>query len=535
MFLISGSALVASNHLMSSEGLLTFIGAKGISVSPLAALFFQKLHPSVSIVLGASAVFGWKTFLYFNVFVAAAAIPLVGAACRRWFGDSGWVASVMLALSPLYFLSAVTGQSNTTAIALFALSLWLADGTERRSVLAGLVAGFALWGRYEQALYIGAWSVVQVAYLKNVRFGIGAVVFPVIYWISGSVYHADLLWILHYPPVLFLEIGPSTIPEVHSTLSLLEMQAVTLAQTSPLMLIGLCLKTRGGVPRHVWWGAAFVGGAITLQALPPLLGGFFNYDFSPRYFLNHLVPTAILAAAAWGHVSERKSVGVWVSLLIGCLLFVLANPTDRLLYAAPFFLLPYALTAAGPRGRRAWIGLASALALLFTFAGPLRSYLAVQDQDAMPPPVEVPEGSEVFTNSHRASHAFRAAGRWDEVTVLLGYDVNLELSALLHQNHPQAEDIYELAEQELFGNVLWPCELPHTLAAGTFLLDDLDDRVESVYDLAALRENAEVILDGEGMRIVRLTETFTLTAPPLPEWYPAEFYCTPCPDECPIE
>jgi hypothetical protein len=130
---------------------------------------------------------------------------------------------------------------------------------------------------------------------------------------------------------------------------------------------------------------------------------------------------------------------------------------------------------------------------------------------------------------------FRAADRGDEITVLLAYDVVLELGALVHHEHDQASALFGLIEEHYFGDVLWSCELPTVAPAGSFLILNGDDRVEPMFDLDSWRSSSDLLAEMDRVRIMQVRAAHTIEAPPLPEWFPRDLYCAPCPGACNVD
>ena len=122
-FFLVAAAVGQSGRLPDDEGYLTFMGAHLVARAPRAGIFFQKIHPSASALLAPFAAFGWRAFLVAHAAFAGLAVYLLGRAARRLTPHAPWAASLVLATSPMFLLSAATGQSNSTAVFFFAASL----------------------------------------------------------------------------------------------------------------------------------------------------------------------------------------------------------------------------------------------------------------------------------------------------------------------------------------------------------------------------------------------------------------------------
>ncbi|MEZ4408864.1 MAG: hypothetical protein R3A52_20700 [Polyangiales bacterium] len=199
-FGLATTALALSGRFASDEGQITFLGANLAAESPAAALFFQKLHPTLSLLYLPTSPVGWEAFLVAHCLVAALGV----LAAWRWLdaeGLTGWVGGCALALSPAYAYSSLTGQSNSDGVALLFVALWAsrARGVGLR-VAAGALFGLLPWARYEFAPFV-LLAVVMAARRGDRALAAGAVAAASTYLLAGSVYHQSGLWLFRSPPI----------------------------------------------------------------------------------------------------------------------------------------------------------------------------------------------------------------------------------------------------------------------------------------------------------------------------------------------
>jgi hypothetical protein len=201
LFVVCGLAAVQANTFLNNEGGLSWIFAGLTSEAPLDMLFFLKARPPISLFYAPIAAVGFTPFLWMHLLVAALAIPLTASLARHFQHDRPNLPAALVAVSPLYFAGAAAGVQNTDATVGLLLVAWLL--TRRRAVAAGLLIGLLMLGRAETAFF--AVALATFAFLTPGYRGmlVGMVVLPVIYVLTGAVYHGELLWPLHYPATLY--------------------------------------------------------------------------------------------------------------------------------------------------------------------------------------------------------------------------------------------------------------------------------------------------------------------------------------------
>jgi hypothetical protein len=199
LFSVAATILALSGLLMDDEALLAWLGVKSFLNDPIAMIFFQKFHPSNQLLLAVPTLIGWRAYLMAHTTMAGLTIFFLGQSSNL-LGGNGSITALVLALSPPFIVSAVTGQSNTSAMFLFALALWLALKDHRARVLAGLILGFALWTRYEFAFLFAGLAFFIAFVQRDLKAALFTLIWPALYLSAGAAWHKDLLWFLHFPP-----------------------------------------------------------------------------------------------------------------------------------------------------------------------------------------------------------------------------------------------------------------------------------------------------------------------------------------------
>lgn len=518
------------------EGYVTWLGAAVLAASPVDGFFFQKFHPTISLVFAPFAALGFAPFIVAHAVAAASAIGMLGAVGRRWWGPGGWIAALVVALSPLFFEAAVTGYSNSTGTFFFALGLYLDHGSERRRGLAGVVLGASVWARYEQAPYVAGYLLYRAVAERDPRPLLGAVAWGAAYGGLGALYHGDPTWFVSHPPTLLVETMPSTIPELGGPRSAIDSVLTAWMLASPCLWFALTGLGDWRRDRRVAVLAAVLCGTLLLQAALPIIGGYFNYDFAPRYRINHLAFIALATAGVLvGWRRGPRVVPILLAVLgLGLAVYCFDVP-GRPVFALSL-LVPAAACALGARNAtRAAVAVSGAV-LVFGLVMPDGSYRHTRRTVANVPIAEIAEtstGAPIYTNDRLLDDQLRRAGLGEEVRFLVGYDIVGELGQLLHLDHRQTTRVLAALETRLYGQAEWPCRFPQEIEAGSLLFLTHDDRVDSVYDLDTWRAGSTLVERfDDGSALYRASQPIAIPAPSLPDWMPREYFCLPCGDSC---
>jgi hypothetical protein len=460
------------------EGYLTFIGASAMSRSPLACLFFQKFHPALSALYLIPALFGWQSFRTIHALVAAGGVFFVGDATRR-LGGTGWVAALMLALSPAYVLSAASGQSNTDGVTLFAFAFALAARGGPSALAACAVAGAAPWARYEFAVPLGVLVLAlvfapELEPRERARRLLAASAPPLTYLGCGALYHHDPLWFVHFTPNITAPIAGN--PSYHfleanvASLATLLGQ-ITLATVGWPFLFFVRPRALPHLGRALLIGLAAV--AVLLIVLP-LFHMFFE-GLGVRYMLAYaplvapLVGLSHPSAPRW----RREAVLVALTLPLAALPFVSTNVLARLGARTRPFVTPVAAMLEEREGLGTVYTDSKELALLLRRSGHVRSR---------------------FIPSH---------------------DILTELSLLADHDNGQYDAVMGALDADLYGPVAWPCAL------GPFERDDVfvlthDRRFEALFPPAYWERYTEVVETHDQVTIRRPRDPSSRMPTPTP-------------------
>ncbi|MGH7788336.1 MAG: hypothetical protein ACRERC_15815, partial [Candidatus Binatia bacterium] len=333
VFAAAGLALVLGQGIVSDEGLLTHVFARWLTLEPLAALFFQKIKPTVCVLYAVPSLGGAQSTLVAHVLVAALAAPMLATVARRLGLRWPNLPALLLLASPLYLFGAAAGVSNTDGVALSILVLYLTVARGWHWA-AGLVLGSLPWVRSELAPLAAVLWLYMALIERNRGVALGALVIPLAYAMGGAVYHRDLLWLLHYAPTMAFP-HPSNL--VRSGSGGLHTLLWVLLLVTPAVGVAALAPWRRLSPLE---RALALGAALTLLLVSLLpLWGLFNFDSSARYSMQPLPVLALLAAralepladgphAAWGFAAlpllllAALSVSAGVPPALGVLLIV---------------------------------------------------------------------------------------------------------------------------------------------------------------------------------------------------------------------
>ncbi|MEZ4390562.1 MAG: hypothetical protein R3A48_05655 [Polyangiales bacterium] len=523
------AALVGrTGRLPDDEGYLTFIGASITAKEPLAGLFFQKVHPAISALYAPAARLGWGAFLLAHAATGGLGLYLLGRVARRVSSGPAWLPPLIVATSPLYFLSAATGQSNSAALLFLAGAIALSLRGPDAQLAAGVVTAAGLWTRYEFAPYFFALVAVDVLHLRRARLAAGFSLAALAYILAGACYHRDPRWIFTHPPVLLHGLAaPSTLRLAHGREGMASLLS-GLFLVSPVALLPLAIETRR-MPPLGRRAAQLLAALLVLQLSLPQLGLLFNFDYNPRYFLCHLPLIALLASEFTAHAAPdwRRAAALAAA---GAAITPLLPPGFRALTAGLLFVLPL-LTLF-------WLARASSTAgaaLLGTLLAPLTLGGSVS---SLPLPglsravsfvSATPADVPVYTNVHQLQSLLDARRDGRRVRYLAGVDMIHELAGVLGERpNRQSDAVFRALTPMFYGRALWPCELPHRAPAGSLLVLGLRDRAARVYDLRAWTRASTLVLSSELVTVWRAPRPVDVPGLPPPAEMSASTFRLPC-------
>jgi hypothetical protein len=284
----------ADDRFLNDEGLLTQLFAELVGRDPWPAIFLQKVRPPISLLYApVAADLTW--FLWAHAVVGAAGVVAIAAAARNFGHTAPNVAAAVVALSPMFVAGSAAGLSNADAVTGLCLVAWA--GSARRWALAGAGLGALVWVRSELVVIVIALSVAA-ALLRRPRFFAGLLAWPVLYGLAGSVYHHDLLWMLHFPPALPEPMPDNPFWRAQPAAPSVAELALAAAAISPLWPLALTIRARDLDP----FERALAFGTIALVLALALLPRWrvFNFDQSPRYLMPAVVAVALAVARGAG-------------------------------------------------------------------------------------------------------------------------------------------------------------------------------------------------------------------------------------------
>lgn len=527
-FALAAALAGLSGRLPDDEGRLTFIGASVVARAPLAGIFFQKIHPCASALYAPFAAFGWRPFLVSHAAFAGLAVYLLARLTRRAGRGSPWLVALLLASSPLYFVSAATGQSNSTAVLFFSAALALLDGSPRARVLAGAVAAAGLWSRYEQAPYLLALVGFDALHRRRSHALAGFASVIALYVLAGALYHRSALWLLTRPPVLLRETAPSTMSDLTLDGAGVASLLSGFFLLTPAALAPLLLRPRSARPL-LRWLALTAALALSAQLALPQMGRLFNYDYTARYFLCHLPAIALLTAEALAdeRPATRRAIALG-ALGVGLALLLPGGPyaaAAAALCAAPWITLLHTRRAVIASGLTI-LGALAAPALLgrHSSAAPLRGLDGAVDALA-----RAPRDAVIYSNAHQLQALLDARGLGHRVRFLVGYDVVYELAEELGGRRSAHSDaIFRAMTPVMYGRALWPCEFPHAPPVGSYLVLALSERASEVYDLRAWTSASERLAAPSPLAVWRVRREVVVPRRRVPRWMPPASFTLPC-------
>lgn len=495
-------------RFLHDEGLLTHLFASLVGREPAATIFLQKARPPLALLYAPIAAAGLPAFLWAHVLVGALAVPLVAATAQRLGHARPELAAAVVALSPMHVAAGAAGLMNADAVVGVALVAWL--WSSGRWLGAGAVMGALVWVRSELAvlaLVLAFAALVQRP--RQLRALVGLAAFPLTYGLAGSVYHGDLLWMLHWPPALAAPMEDNPFWQAqHGQASLPTVVSAILAITPAAALLGTWRWTSATTVERagLLFALAFVAALVLLPRWR-----LFNFDLSPRYLLPVLPWLALAVGRVAMHMGGDEAAASGLRRGVGLAAFAaLALAVDRLGGGASALaagVLAAAAMAAGGLGR---VRLAHAILGALLGVGALaygegarigRHQHSPGLDDIVERLREHPEwdGRPVYTNEpllaaflERSTDA-GGVPRLD-VRYLVQADQLHELTSLANPTHGQRRALVAALRQGFYGTPVLPDELaPETVPQGSiFVLRD-DPRLVLVMPAEAWSPWLEVV------------------------------------------
>jgi hypothetical protein len=505
LFVAAGAWLVASRTVVNDEGLLTDVFAQWTALAPFPMLFFQKARPITSLLYVVPSIAGPEVMLYAHVLVASLAGPMIAASARALGMRLPNLAAFVVLASPVFLYGSAAGLSNVDGVVAVSFFLYLLLA-RRSEYAAGVVLGCLPWVRHELAVFSLIFGLYALLVARNHRLLLGALTFPVAYWLCGIVYHRDAMWLLHFPPSTA---GPMPDNPISAGrhIGLQYLLGIQLLVTPAVgVAVTVDAKRLSSVERVL---AVF---AVTFAVLFSFLP-FLRMAIEPmaRHSMQTLPVIALLSARAvesWldGAVRSRRLMIVTVALVA----IWVASLDPPPAFAVPI-LVAYACAAScvgrAPRIAAGAAVLATSLGVLLpigelatpVYFQPVLAWLRAH-------PDEI-RGATIYTNSQVAAFDITTAGIGaSPAKFIVGPDMVWELTELTNPANGQSDRIMRLAATRCYGDsVMWDAISPDTISAPSVFVLRHDPRLPLILPDRVWAGRLEQVVDTDSFTIARAT------------------------------
>ena len=483
LFIVTGLLVVFGHFIIYDEGLLTYVFARWLVLDPIPVLFFQKIKPVACVLYAIPSLGGIEVTLATHVVLAALAAPMLAAVARTLDIRIPNLPALIVLVSPLFLVGAAVGISNVDGVVAITLFLYLAIA--RRSYwLAGVVLGCLPWLRSELAPF----SIVMWLYMtlveRNRGVTLGAMIFPVLYGISGAAYHRDLFWLLHFPPTASSGMSDNPIWGVQK-IGAGYLLAVLL-QVTPTIGLAVAVRARRLSPVEV---ALLVFAALSLVLLSVLpFVGLGNFGPVARYSMQPLPVLALLVARVVEPWVEGRRASWRLYLLPAALAAIWAvSHGPPAMVAVPILAAYLAIAVLASRG---WGRAAACAVALAAGLG-----LALPRDEMRTPSLFTPalawlndhprevHGATIYTNSPVMPFGIASAANLvdTDVRFIVAPDTMWEIIELSNPENGQRDALQRIARAELFGpSVSWSELSPDSMPPKSLFLLRQDPRTPSV-------------------------------------------------------
>lgn len=517
LYIALGFWFLGNDYALNDEGLLTYLYANWASHDLWPVLFFQKAKPVLTLIYMPASLAGIPGFLVLHLVLSSLTLPLLVSLGRALGLGAPNAAAFVVALSPIFLLGGAAGLNNLDGLLGTTLFLYLLV-VRRQPLAAGLVLGLLPWVRHELALFSALFFLRGVVVDRRRSFIVGALAFPSLYWLSGALYHGDLIWLVHYPPsTLFPMPGnPMWVPV--SSGAVVE----SLLSITPLIGLAFALPYRelSRIER------ALLGYVVLWLILSTVLPVWriANFGYVPRYALQVLPMLALLTARGLESWIQGEP-PAFVALLVPVFLagaFV-ASGFAHAGAAAPALLATCGALALVhlERGRAAVV-----VALALVAAGPLlglKTQVSARELGGGLPAmtdwvrahsgeVMSADGDEairgpIYTNSPLLATHLEGAGGLPglDVRFMVGVDQYYDLIQMSNEGNGQRQALRRLARGWFYGRGVPPGELsPETMPAGAvFVLRD-DQRLPLLMRPEIWDGKVRTVFEGERFKVLRV-------------------------------
>jgi hypothetical protein len=512
-FIVVGAVLVATDYTINDEGMLTHYWASWLRRDFVPMFFFQKTHPVLCALYAPVSAWGPRVTLTAHVIVAATAIPMLAAIARALEFRLPNLPSLIVALSPLFFLGAAAGLSNVDGVVGVVLTLYLLCA-RRQPLAAGLVLGMLPWVRFELTVFCGVMAVYALATREARSMLVTMVLFPLVYVATGAVYHEDLLWVLHFPPAAPFD--PEN-PLYVTPTQLLGFRYLLEPAAALTPVAGLAAMLSLGRLRRVEYAVLVYAVLVVLamNILPVLHLG--NFGTSPRYMLHLLPALALLLGRVLEPLWEQKQPRLAL-LVVGALGALWVATRQQNAAAANILIAGYATVLGAWWLRASTFAVAVVVALIAaaplmplrtdvgrpSYLGPMLAWLQAHPEH---------RGDRIYTNAQLLAPYLESRVPGIDVHYMLGNEMTYETKFLINVENGQLDRIGKLSATEFYGKHVLPPFAPENFPDNALLVLRVDNhRLGQLLPDATWAARLEVIEDTPHYRMARIRPA--RTSPP---------------------
>ncbi len=504
-YIAAGFVLVRTDYTLHNEGLLTHYWASWARQDFVPVFFLQKVKPVLCALYLPVSAWGPHVTLAAHVVVASLAIPMIASTARALGHRLPNLPVVVMALSPIYFFGGASGISNIDGAVGVTLVFYLL-GARHRPLLAGLVAGVLPWVRFELAVFAFLVGLYALTSKRDRAAVLGLAIFPLLYAAAGAVYHADLLWLVTYPPAATYD--PDNPIFAQQLIGLRYFLEPAMALTPAVAVIAALRLTRlTRLERLALIHAAVGFGALNI--LPIFHIG--SFGSSPRYAA-HLLPALALllgrVVEPWWEGERLDTARLLAMLLLAS--WVVTRQIEVSMFAP--VLVTYAAIVAAARLRVGAVAVMLVVALAAT--GPLLPVRTEAGRFDTAPYLDLiaewlrahPEeaNTPIYTNAQLLAPFVEARGRPPgTIFHVAGVDTSREQMLINHHNG-QLEHLTRMAEKELYGRTIFRSVTPDDLPPGSLLALRVEIRLERLFPASVWGPRLKVLAESPEYRIARL-------------------------------
>lgn len=499
-----GLLFVRTGYTMHDEGLLTHYWASWARQDFVPVFFYQKVKPVLAAIYAPFTAAGIQATMAAHVVVASMAIPMIAATARALGHRLPNLPAIILGFSPIFLFGGSAGLSNIDGL-VGVIAVFYLLAVRDRPLVAGIVTGLLPWVRFELGIFFIVVGLYGIYSKRDRSLLAGLVVFPLVYGLSGALYHGDLLWMLHFPPSAPYDPDNPMWRAEKIGLEYFLGPALALCPAAAVVL-ALHVRRLKAVEHLVL--AYGVAATVTVQLLPIFKIG--NFGAAPRYSV-HILPAlalllsravepwwdgerprhsrlaVIFIAAAW--MATRESQPAVVAGFLAAYAAVLAAAWFR--PGVPAVLLVAALAAAAPLlPVRFEVG----RAITASYLDPMVEWLESHPEEARKP---------IFTNSQLLGPFLEGRG-WSggAVNFMTGVDMTKEGELLNHANG-QYERVGRLARSDLYGRGVMAPFTPADVPEQALFALRVDRRLPLVLPDSVWGEHLDLLAESPEYRVAR--------------------------------